>query len=138
MLTEADRVLLDRPLFGLLTVTPAAGRVPAPRPVWFEATTQGDLQLFTLATSPRVRRLQAQPRASFVVVKPPGEPEGWLSVEADVTVHHDGAQELAFRLTERYWDSTQTEQRASARAMWEVEDLRRLVLHPSRVTRAPA
>ena len=138
MLTESDRALLDRPLFGLLTVTPAAGRLPAPRPVWFEVTTQGTLQLFTLAASPRVRRLQAEPRASFVVAKPPGEPEGWLSVEADVTLHHDGAQDLAFRLTERYWDATQTEQRASARAMWEVEDLRRIILHPTRVTRVPA
>ncbi|GAA2116909.1 pyridoxamine 5'-phosphate oxidase family protein [Actinomadura alba] len=138
MFTDSDRILLARPLFGLLTVSPAAGRLPAPRPVWFEATPDGDVQLFSLAGAPRLRRLEADPQASFVVIKPPGETEGWVSIEADVTVHPDGGKELADRLTERYWDATQTEQRAAARATWEVEDLRRIVLHPRRVTRGPA
>ena len=72
------------------------------------------------------------------MVRPPGEEEGWLSVEADVTVHDDGAKELADRLTDRYWDATHADRRASAKAMWAAEELRRIVLHPRRIARGPA
>ncbi|MFR9731142.1 pyridoxamine 5'-phosphate oxidase family protein [Saccharopolyspora sp. MS10] len=138
MLTDSDRAILDRPLLGLLTVSPAPGRLPAPRPVWFEVTDEGTAQLFSVAGAHRLRRLEQDPRATLVVVKPAGETEGWVSVEANVTVHREGAKELADRLTDRYWDESQVDQRAAAKAMWEVEDLRRLVLHPSRITRGPA
>lgn len=138
MFTDSDLALFDRPLYGLITVTPAGERLPAPRPVWFEATPDGELQLFSLASSPRVRRLAADPRATFVVLAPPGETEAWVSVEADVTVHDDGARELADRLTDRYWDAAHTEQRDAAKTMWATEDLVRIVLHPRRVVRIAA
>ncbi|MFD7025596.1 hypothetical protein [Promicromonospora sukumoe] len=45
-LTADDLELLGRPLYGFLSV--AAGPVPAqPRPVWFEATAAGTVELFT-------------------------------------------------------------------------------------------
>jgi Pyridoxamine 5'-phosphate oxidase len=137
MLTVHDRALLDRPLHGLLTVPPAAGRLPAPRPVWFELTDDGQLQLFSATDALKVRRFQAAPRASLVAVRPTGELEGWLSIEADVTLHSDGGADLAARLAERYWDMTQPEHREAVEA-WAVEDLVRIVLHPRRVTRGPS
>lgn len=137
MLTSEARVLLNRPLHGLLTIAPGVGRLPSPRPVWFELTADGRLQLFSAASAPKVRRLEAEPRASLVVVRPTGEPEGWLSIEADVTVDSAGALHLATRLAERYWDMTQAEHRAAVEA-WAGEDLKRIVLHPRRVTRGPA
>ena len=137
-LTDDDRALLARPLFGLITVSPAGVRLPAPRPVWFEATPEGDVQLFSVEGALKLRRLQADPRATFVVIKPPGEPEGWVSIEADATVHDDGAKELADRLTDRYWDADHAEQRADAKTIWAAERLHRIVLHPTRITRGPA
>ena len=137
MFTASDRALLDRPLHGLLTISPAAGRLPAPRPVWFELTAEGNLQLFSVEGALKVRRLEAEPRASFVVVAPAAEPESWLSIEADVTLHSDGASELAARLAERYWDLAEAEHVAAVEA-WAVADLRRIVLHPQRSTRGPA
>ena len=111
-ITAADRELLDRPLFGLLTIPPGPDRLPAPRPVWFEVTGDGELQLFSMADALKVRRLTSEPRASFVVVAPADEPERWVSVEADVTVHDDGGGELAHRLADRYWaDPTTAEHR---------------------------
>ncbi|MEJ2866168.1 pyridoxamine 5'-phosphate oxidase family protein [Actinomycetospora sp. OC33-EN08] len=136
MFTDSDRALFDRRLYGLITVTPAGTRLPAPRPVWFEATDDGELQMFSLAGSLKVRRLAADPQASFVVATPPGEPEAWVSVEADATVHDDGGRELADRLTDRYWDDE--DKRAESKAVWAAEDLVRIVLHPRRVTRGPA
>jgi general stress protein 26 len=139
VITAADRTLLDRPLHGLLTVPPGAGRLPAPRPVWFEVTDEGTLQLFSMADALKLRRLAADPRASLVVVTPADEPEVWVSVEADVTVHDDGAAELAHRLAGRYWDDLDSPEHRALLAEYEVEeDLRRIVLHPTRVTRGPA
>ncbi|MGH8967522.1 MAG: pyridoxamine 5'-phosphate oxidase family protein, partial [Actinomycetes bacterium] len=77
-LTTEDLEFLRRPLHGFLSV--AAGPVPAqPRPVWFEATDEGTIQLFTGPATLKVRRLRRDPRASIVVAAPVGEPERWVS-----------------------------------------------------------
>src|SRR5437763_736756 len=99
MLTTHDLEFLRRPLHGFLTV--AGG---GPRPVWFEATTEGTIELFTPPDSPKVRRLRRDPRASIVVAAPVGERERWISVTGRTTVAPEGAHELAARLAGRYWD----------------------------------
>lgn len=83
----------------------AAGPTPAqPRPVWFEATSDGTIQLFTGPDTLKVRRLARDPRASIVVAAPVGERERWVSVTGSTTVEPDGAHELVARLFARYWD----------------------------------
>jgi hypothetical protein len=59
-LTEEDLAFLARPLHGFLT-TAAGPQPPEPRPVWFEATAAGTLQLFTAPDSLKVRRLRRDP-----------------------------------------------------------------------------
>src|SRR3954452_12532277 len=98
-LTDQDLEFLRRPLHGFLTV--AAGQ---PRPVWFEAATDGTIQLFTEPDAPKVRRLRRDPRASLVVAAPVGERERWVSVAGRATIEPDGARELCARLAARYWD----------------------------------
>lgn len=137
LVTDADRALLDRPLHGLLTIPPGPGRLPAPRPVWFERTPEDDIALFSMADALKVRRLGADPRASFVVVAPEGEPEGWVSIEADVTLPDGGASDLAFRLAGRYWADLTTPEHRELMELYAVEEnLRRIVLHPRRVSRS--
>ncbi|MEK8169005.1 pyridoxamine 5'-phosphate oxidase family protein [Streptomyces sp. M19] len=70
-LTAQDLEFLRRPLYGFLSVagTPLP---PQPRPVWFEATAEGAIQLFTAPDSLKVRRLRRDPRASIVVAAPVG------------------------------------------------------------------
>jgi general stress protein 26 len=100
-LTTEDLEFLRRPLQGLLSV--AAGPIPAqPRPVWFEATDEGAVQLFTGPDTLKVRRLRRDPRASIVVAAPVGERERWVSIAGTVTVELGGAHDLAAR----YWTST--------------------------------
>lgn len=131
--TAADLELLRRPLHGFLTV--ADGPVPPqPRPVWFEVTDEGDVQLFTGPDTLKVRRLRRDPRASLVVAAPVGEREHWVSVTGRVTVEPDGAHDLASRLAARYWDLTDPV-RAQDLAAILAEDQVRLVLHPESVTR---
>src|SRR5947208_2618807 len=73
-------------------------------PVWFEATEEGTIQLFTEPDALKVRRLRRDPQASIVVAAPVGERERWVSVAGRVSIEPDGAHDLAARLAARYWD----------------------------------
>ncbi len=132
-LTAQDLEFLRRPLHGFLSV--AGGPIPPqPRPVWFEASADGTIQLFTPPNSLKVRRLRRDPRASIVVAAPVGERERWVSVAGRTTVKPEGAHELAARLAARYWDlddSTRADDLAGILATDQV----RLVIHPETVSR---
>ncbi|MFE5567941.1 pyridoxamine 5'-phosphate oxidase family protein [Amycolatopsis japonica] len=129
MLTPDDLEFLRRPLHGFLAV--AGGPV---RPVWFEATADGAIQLFTPRESPKVRRLDDDPRASIIVAAPVGERERWVSVSGPATVEPDGAHDLAARLAERYWD-LEDPAHAGELAGIQTLDLVRLVIRPEKVSR---
>ncbi|NJQ03492.1 pyridoxamine 5'-phosphate oxidase family protein [Streptomyces zingiberis] len=133
VLTPDDLEFLRRPLYGFLTV--AAGPVPPqPRPVWFEATAEGTIQLFTGPDTLKVRRLRRDPRASIVVASPVGERERWLSVAGRTTVEPEGGQELCARLFARYWDLGDPA-RAEELSGMPAEDWVRVVIHPETVRR---
>jgi general stress protein 26 len=132
-LTAQDLEFLRRPLHGFLSV--AAGPLPPqPRPVWFEATDEGTIQLFTEPDALKVRRLRRDPRASIVVAAPVGERERWVSVAGRATVEPDGAHDLATRLAARYWDLDDPT-RADDLAGILATDQVRLVIHPEAVSR---
>ena len=132
-LTAQDLEFLRRPLHGFLSV--AEGPVPPqPRPVWFEATAEGTIQLFTGPDSLKVRRLRRDPRASIVVAAPVGERERWVSVAGPTTVEPDGAHDLCARLAARYWDLDDPT-RADDLAEILGADQVRLVIHPESVSR---
>lgn len=132
-LTAQDLEFLRRPLHGFLSV--AAGPVPAqPRPVWFEATDEGTIALFTGPDTVKVRRLRRDPRASIVVAAPVGEREHWVSVAGATTVEPDGGRDLAARLAARYWDLDDPA-RADDLAEILAADQVRLVIHPETVHR---
>ncbi|MET8458948.1 MULTISPECIES: pyridoxamine 5'-phosphate oxidase family protein [Streptomyces] len=133
LLTSEDLDFLRRPLYGFLTV--AAGPVPPqPRPVWFEATDEGTVQLFTGPETVKVRRLRRDPRASLLVASPVGERERWVSVAGRTTLEADGAHELAARLAARYWDLDDPGRAEDLAGMLAVEQVR-LVIHPEKVSR---
>jgi hypothetical protein len=132
-LTAPDRDLLRRPLHGFLSV--AAGPVPAqPRPVWFEVTDEGMIQLFTGPDTVKVRRLRRDPRASIVVAAPVGEREHWVSIAGHTTIETDGAHDLVARLAARYWDLDDPARAEERRALLATEQVR-LVIHPDTVSR---
>lgn len=132
-LQPSDVELLRRPLYGFLTV--AGGPDPAqPRPVWFELTAEGAIQLFTGPDTVKMRRLRRDARASIVVTAPVGEREHWVSIAGPVTVEADGATDLASRLAGRYWDLDDPA-RARDLAAMQSEDFVRVVIHPEKVSR---
>ncbi|MGW7536729.1 pyridoxamine 5'-phosphate oxidase family protein [Amycolatopsis sp. NPDC054798] len=132
-LTDQDLEFLRRPLHGFLTVA-AGPRPPQPRPVWFEATEDRTVQLFTDPGSAKVRQLREDPRASIVVAAPVGEAERWVSVAGRVTIETDGGQDLARRLAARYWDLSTAEGAAGLKILEEMPQVR-IVIHPEKVHR---
>nr|CEL16859.1 Pyridoxamine 5'-phosphate oxidase [Kibdelosporangium sp. MJ126-NF4]CTQ91913.1 Pyridoxamine 5'-phosphate oxidase (EC 1.4.3.5) [Kibdelosporangium sp. MJ126-NF4] len=102
--------------------------------MWFEATAEGTIQLFTGSDSPKVRRLRDDPRASIVVAAPVGEREHWVAVAGRTTVEPDGAQDLRDRLAARYWDLDDPA-RAKEFAAMRAADLVRIVIQPETVQR---
>ncbi|WP_030837568.1 pyridoxamine 5'-phosphate oxidase family protein [Streptomyces hygroscopicus] len=132
-LTTQDLEFLRRPLHGFLSV--AGGPLPPqPRPVWFEATDEGTIQLFTAPDSLKVRRLRRDPRASIVVAAPVGERERWLSVAGRTTVEPEGAHDLCARLAARYWDLEDPVRAADLAGIMAADQVR-LVIHPDTVHR---
>jgi hypothetical protein len=132
-LTDADREFLATPRLGFLTVAGGAG-IPEPRPVWFEVTEDGAVQLFSGATSPKVRRVRQDGRASLVAANAVGEPEHWISIAGSASVEEDGGRELAARLGPRYWDLDDPENAAALEGIL-AGDLVRIVIRPERISR---
>ncbi|WP_433782380.1 pyridoxamine 5'-phosphate oxidase family protein [Actinomycetospora sp. CA-101289] len=132
-LTAEDLAFLARPLHGFLSVA-AGTQPPLPRPVWFEATADGTIQLFTGPDTVKVRRLRRDPRASIVVAAPATERERWLAVTGTATIETDGAHDLADRLATRYWDLDDPVRAADREALL-ADDYVRVVIHPETVRR---
>lgn len=133
MLTTEDLEFLARPLHGFLTVA-GGTQPPQPRPVWFEATEDRTIQLFTAPDSLKVQRLRLDPRASIVAAAPVGERERWVSVTGHTTIETDGAHDLAARLGGRYWDLGDPIRAEDLAAILADEQVR-IVLHPTAVHR---
>lgn len=133
-LTDAERELLSRPVNGILTVAPAPGRRPVPRPVWFAHTADDEIEVISEAGAPKVRRLRADPWASLLVTTPVGEPERWVALDGPATVDTEGGREATERLASRYWDLRDPGHTANLKAMLDAE-LVRIVIRPDRVAR---
>lgn len=128
---ERDRFLAE-PRYGVLSTLRSDGS-PVAVPVWFDwnGTT---LRMFTSVLSPKIRRLQADPRASVLVVNHLAEPESWVAFDGCVSILEGGGFELAERLADRYWDLSDPERR-SALELWRkaAKALRVLELKPARI-----
>jgi hypothetical protein len=102
--------------------------------VWFEATDDGTIQMFTAPNTLKVRRLRRDPRASIIVAAPVGERERWVAAAGRTTVEPDGAHDLVQRLAARYWDLDDPT-RAADLAELLAEEQVRIVIHPEAVSR---
>ena len=135
MFTDDDLQFLAEPRLGLLTVAPEPETWPVPVPVWFECT-GATVQLFSLASAPKVQRVEHTPYASLVAVNHLGEPEHWVSVVGLAHVNRTGGFELAARLAGRYWDVADPD-RARTLQTWKqsADNLVRVIIVAEQVRR---
>jgi len=107
---DASRDLfLSKPRLAILATNRREG-TPISVPVWFEwdGTT---VRMFAASTSPKVRRLRNDPRASVLVTNHLDEGESWVAFDGKVSIAETGGFELAERLAPKYWDLEDPERR---------------------------
>ena len=76
---------LAEPRYGILNTTRSDG-LPIGVPVWFDWNGE-TVRMFTSVVSPKIKRLQADPRASLLVVNYLSEQEAWVSFDGSVSIH---------------------------------------------------
>jgi len=128
---ERDRFLAE-PRYGILTVLRADGS-PIAVPVWFDWSGEV-IRMFTSVISPKMKRLQADPRASLLVVNHLAEHEAWVAFDGLVSIHEAGGLDLAEQLSTRYWDLSDPERQRTLE-LWRkaAAALRVLELKPTRI-----
>lgn len=86
-----------------------ADGAPTAVPVWFEW--DGEVaRVFTSRTSPKARRIAADPRVALTVEEPVGVHERWVTIEGTAAISDTGTVELLARLARRYYGPVQAEQ----------------------------
>jgi hypothetical protein len=90
--------------------------------------------MFTLDTSPKVKRVRADNRASLLVVNHLSELERWVSFDGTVRIVKKGGIELAEKLAKRYWDLSDPERKETLE-LWRkgADSLCVLELSPTRI-----
>ena len=132
-LAEAERdAFLSNTRLGILNTVNAEG-FPIGVPVWFDW--DGEVErIFTVATSQKVQRIEADSRASLLVVNDLSELERWVSFDGNVTVVEQGGIELAEKLAGCYWDLRDPAKKETLAAWRKAADaLRVLELRPERI-----
>jgi PPOX class probable F420-dependent enzyme len=106
---ESRDLFLSTPRLAILMTNRREG-TPIGVPVWFEW--DGNVvRMFAANTSPKVRRLRRDPRASVLVTNRLDEGECWVAFDGEVSISDAGGFELAERLAPRYWDLEDPERR---------------------------
>ena len=98
---ELDRFLAE-PRYGILNILRTDG-TPIAVPVWFDWSGEV-VRMFSNVISPKMKRLEADSRASLLVVNHIAEHEAWVAFDGVVSIHENGGLELAEQLSSRYWD----------------------------------
>ena len=123
---------LSEPRYGILNTLRSDGS-PIGVPVWFDWDGE-KIRVFTSVVSPKIKRLQADPRASLLVVNHPTEEESWVSFDGSALIREEGGFELAEKLASRYWDLSDPKRRETLE-LWRkaAAALRVLELRPERI-----
>jgi hypothetical protein len=90
--------------------------------------------MFTSVLSPKVKRVQEDPRASLLVVNHPTEKEAWVAFDGALVIRDGGGLELAEELARRYWDLSDPNHRETLE-LWRkaAAALRVLELRPEKI-----
>lgn len=108
---SAQKKFLAKTRYGYLTTLRQDG-APITVPVWFEWDGK-TVRLFTDRASPKVIRIQRDPRVSLLVSNHLDEPEAWVAFDGNAAICDEGGFALAERLAAKYWDLSEPKQKAT-------------------------
>jgi len=129
---ESRERFLSTPRFAILATNRREG-TPITVPVWFEWDGRV-VRMFAANTSPKVRRLRNDPRASVLVTNRLDEGECWVAFDGVVNIGDTGGFDLAERLAPRYWDLEDPERRDMLELWRKAKDvLSLLTLEPTEI-----
>jgi PPOX class probable F420-dependent enzyme len=103
---ERDAFLRETRIAKLATLN--ADGSPTIVPVWFEWDGEA-ARAFTSKSSPKVKRIAADPRVALSVEEGVGAAEAWVTIEGECTVAPEGTGDLIARLARRYYAPEQAE-----------------------------
>ncbi len=103
---ERDTFLRETRIAKIATLN--ADGSPTMVPVWFEWDGE-TARVFTSKTSPKVKRIQADPRVALSVEEGVGVPERWVTIEGTCSISTDGTRDLIARLARRYYEPAKAE-----------------------------
>ncbi len=98
--TEQRDEFLAATRYAVLVHSGADGH-PIAVPVWYDWDGK-TVSMFTHVSTPKMRNLEADPRASVLVTNFPNEQETWVRFEGAVTFG-PGGLEMAEGVLDRYW-----------------------------------
>ena len=129
---QARDEFLAKTRYGYLATLAPDGS-PRTVPVWFDWDGQA-IRIFTGIDTPKVKRIQRDPRATLLVSNDLSEKEAWVSFEGTARIRLDGGFELAERLAAKYWDLSDPDQKATLDS-WKAssEQLCIIELFPDRI-----
>jgi PPOX class probable F420-dependent enzyme len=110
--SQRDDFLRETRIAKLATLN--ADGSPTIVPVWYDWDGQA-ATIFTGRDSPKIRRIQRDPRVALSVEEPVGVVEAWVTIEGTAAIEETGGYELAARLAQRYYDEPR---RSRALARW--------------------
>lgn len=127
---ERDAFVNERRL-GMLSTLRGDGS-PFTIPIWF-GWTGAYVEMFAAAGSPKMRRIEADGRATLLVANDVDEMARWVSFEGRVTVAGDGLA-VAERLFDRYMPDADSATKDSMLALFAEIEPREIRLRPDRIT----
>ena len=101
-LTDAQKKLFDAPNYAVVTTLRSDGS-PHSTVVWIELDDDGIPTFNTTSARVKGENLSADPRVAVLVVEG-GDFYRWVSVDGDVELTRDGAEEQIDRLSHKYDD----------------------------------
>jgi predicted pyridoxine 5'-phosphate oxidase superfamily flavin-nucleotide-binding protein len=132
MSIEERDVFLEKPRYGILTSVRKNGS-PIAVPVWFDWDGQM-IRMFAGAKSPKIKRLEANPGASLLVINNLDEHEAWVAFDGAVTIKESGGFDLAEALAPRYWNLADPKRKATLDAWREsAAGFRLLEMQPQKI-----
>jgi len=132
MTEEYQKEFLKKSRYGYLTTLSYDGS-PRTIPIWFDWD-NCTIRIFTVVNSPKLKRIENDPRITMLVANNMSEHESWVSFEGIADIKSKGAMELVEKLANKYWDLSDPEKEKTIKRWMAIPEIFRVIeFTPTRI-----